>query len=77
MDFIHLLQQIWGFNSSKEDITKHTTIKILKNGYWMTRHFFGNHKITVESAVVAPTLVKDGKYIETVNFYSEERFADG
>ena len=56
---------------SQNDIAEYKTIKVLKNGYWMAATFFGSPKITVESASGGTYTLKDDKYIETVNFSSE------
>ena len=55
---------------SKEEIAKHKTLKICSNGYWISATVFGNPKITVESASGGTYILKNGKYIETVNFDS-------
>ena len=53
---------------SKEDIKNQKTIKVLKDGYWITTTFFGSKQTTVESASGGTYSFKDGSYFETMNY---------
>ena len=56
----------------KEDTAKRKTIKIIKNGYWLSATFSSNKKATVENASGGIYKVENNRYIETLSFSSQD-----
>ncbi len=61
---------------SKENISKEMIVKIFKDGYWIGA-FFGSPAKPFNGSCGGTYKIKDGKYIETVNFYSWDSTAVG
>ena len=61
---------------SVADIEKQKVIKIFKNGYWIGA-FFGNPQQPFNGTCGGTYKTENGKYIETVNFYSWDSTAVG
>jgi hypothetical protein len=58
-------------NFVKEDTTKRKTVKVIRNGYWIASTFSGK-KVIVEMAVGGTYKIKNHRYIETINFSSQD-----
>ena len=56
----------------KEDTVTRKTIKVMRNGYWLSATFSGNKKVTVEKASGGSYKVENNKYIEVINFSSQD-----
>lgn len=61
---------------TKSEIERQYIIKIFKDGYWMGA-FFGDPKKPFNGSCGGTYTIANGKYIETVNFYSWDSTAVG
>ena len=61
----------------KEDTAKRKTIKIIKNGYWLSATFSSDKKATVENASGGTYKVENNRYVETLSFSSQDEFLVG
>ena len=61
---------------SQQELSKQQVVKIFKNGYWIGA-FFGDPKKPFSGTCGGTYKIENGKYLETVNFYSWDSTAVG
>jgi len=71
-----IVKAVYGNENGNYNIDKTTIIKIFKDGYWIGA-FFNNQEKTFSGSGGGTYITKNGKYIETLNFYSWDSTAVG
>jgi hypothetical protein len=71
-----ITKAFYGNEKEQHDIGKTTIVKIFEDGYWIGA-FFNKTEKTFDGSCGGTYTVKDGKYIETINFYSWDSTAVG
>lgn len=71
-----VVESQYGNDPAATGTGKQTILKIFKDGYWIAA-FFGDPEMPFSGSGGGTFNIKDGKYIETLNFYSWDSTAVG